>query len=45
MGKCETDDGGVSRGFYSGSIDGSWQLITEAFHGAKFDLLSIRSKQ
>lgn len=45
MGKCETDDGGVWRGFYSGNIDGSWQLITEAFHGAKFDLLSIRSKQ
>ena len=40
---CGGDDCGVSRGFFSGNVDVSCQLITKAFYGAKFDLLSIRS--
>ena len=42
MGGCGTDEGGVSREFYSGNVDDSCQPITEAFPGAKFEILSIR---
>ena len=34
MGECGTDEGGVSREFYSGNVFGSCQTITEAFPGA-----------
>ena len=41
MGECGADEGGVSRGLFSGNVDDSCQLITEAFPGAKFEILSI----
>ena len=41
MGECGADEGGVSRELFSGNVDDSCQPITEAFPGAKFEILSI----
>ena len=37
-GECEVDEGGVSPEFYSGNVDDSCLLITEAFPGDKFEI-------
>ena len=38
MGECEVDEGGVCPEFYSGNVDDSCLLITEAFPGDKFEI-------
>ena len=45
MGECGADEGGVSREFYSSNVVDSCQTITEAFPGAKFEILFVRSKK
>ena len=44
-GECLAGEGGVCREFYSGNVVDSCQTITEAFRGAKLEILFIRSEK